>query len=124
MFIQSIVIVFIRAFVINARCTEFRQDANISGNLLEYNNTVNYTSLRIPSSIIDFLQLLPIPNSSFENNPNTLKYYRLIPNSSIFDFDCLLLLLIRRYRFLTLIVYVVSRKIVRNIKRVNYIIIN
>ncbi len=109
MFAQSIVIVFIRAFVINARRTEFHQSEDISGNLLRHNDTVYSPCICTLQGIFDFIQLFPRLESNLQNHPNTLKYYSIIPIPSVFDSDCLLRLLIRRYRFLTLIVYVVSK---------------
>ncbi len=124
MFTQSIVAIFLRAFVINARSTEFIQVANITGNRMEYNDAVNNTSFHIPPGIFDFIQLFPISDQNLLNHSNTLKNLSLIPDSFIFDSNSLLMLLMCRYKFFTLIAHVLSRKIVRYIKRVNYIIIN
>ncbi len=124
MLTQDIVIIFARVFVVNARSTEFIQVANITGNLMEYNDTVNNTSLCISPVIFDFLQLSTISDPNLQNHFNVLKNISLIPDSLVFDSAYLRMLLISMFRLLTLVVNVLSRKIARYIKRVNYIIIN
>jgi hypothetical protein len=110
MFTQSIVVVFLRSFVVNARRTEFYQSANISGNLLGYNDIVCTPCYRIFPGIFDSLQLFPRPDPNLQNHLNTLKYYSIIPDSSIVDSNSLLVLLIDGYKFLTLIAHMFSKK--------------
>jgi hypothetical protein len=74
MLTQDIVIIFIRVFIINARSTKFIQVANISGNFLEYNNTINKIYLCIPPGVFGFLQLLSASDSRLQINSNMLKY--------------------------------------------------
>ncbi len=66
MFVQSIVIVFIRAFVINARRTEFHQSEDISGNFLGHNDTVYSPCICTLRGIFDFNQLFPRPEPNLK----------------------------------------------------------